>query len=318
MIFLHGANSAGAELQAFVDAMKPYTPVRTPDLLGHRGRPIHDRITIGDVADDIVAWMDREGIDRDVLGGYSFGGTVALYLARHHPARVSGVVPLASKHVFDATTLQRWTHLLSHARVEGITLPGGIRRVDELTRLHAPSKWQDVLDLRYAGQSHELTVPVQLRLNLTVDGTNFDDVGDFHRKFQLPSVPAGGGGAEPGHVVEFDESLYQFRLKFLKEELKEFERGWKAGDLPQVADALVDLVYVALGTAQLLGLPWQELWDEVQRANMSKVRASTAVESMRSTGRGHASDVLKPPDFVPPDIAGILERRGFDLTWEVE
>ena len=147
MIFLHGANSAGAELQAFVDAMKPYTPVRTPDMLGHRGRPIPDRITIGDVADDIVAWMDREGIDRDVLGGYSFGGTVALYLARHHPARVSGVVPLASKHVFDATTLQRWTHLLSHARVEGITLPGGIRRVDELTRLHAPSKWQDVLDL---------------------------------------------------------------------------------------------------------------------------------------------------------------------------
>ena len=164
----------------------------------------------------------------------------------------------------------------------------------------------------------QASVPVKLDLHLTVDGSNFDDVGDFHRKFDLPSVPAGGGGAVPTHVEGFDESLYQFRLKFLKEELRELERGWRAGDLPQVADALLDLVYVAMGTAQLLGLPWQELWDEVQRANMSKVRASTADESARATGRGHASDVLKPPNFVPPDIAGILMHRGFDLVWEVE
>lgn len=164
----------------------------------------------------------------------------------------------------------------------------------------------------------QLTVPVQLKLHLTVDGSNFDDVGDFHRKFGLPSVQPGGGAAVPSYVAEFDEELYKFRLKFLKQELKELDDGWKAGDLAEVADALVDLVYVALGTAQLLGLPWQELWDEVQRANMSKVRAANAAESRAKTGRGHASDVVKPPDFVPPNVAGILEQRGFDLTWEVE
>ena len=164
----------------------------------------------------------------------------------------------------------------------------------------------------------QATVPVQIKLSLTVDDSNFDDVGAFHRQFDLPSVPAGGGGAVPSHPQFFDEELYQFRLKFLKEELRELDRGWKAGDLAEVADALVDLVYVAMGTAQLLGLPWQELWDEVQRANMSKIRASTADESSRSTGRGHASDVLKPPDFVPPDVKGILMRRGFELTWDVE
>ena len=38
-------------------------------------------------------------------------------------------------------------------------------------------------------------------------------------------------------------------------------------------DALIDLTYVAMGTAYMMGLPWQDLWDEVQRANMSKVRA---------------------------------------------
>ena len=164
----------------------------------------------------------------------------------------------------------------------------------------------------------EVPVTVKVKMALTIDDSNYDDVGAFHYKFGLPSVPKGGGAAEPGHVAVFDQSLYEFRLKFLREELKEFKDGWEAGDLAQVADALLDLVYVAMGTAQLLGLPWQELWDEVQRANMSKVRAADTAESARLTGRGHSSDVVKPPDFVPPDISGVLARHGFDLRWEVE
>jgi len=164
----------------------------------------------------------------------------------------------------------------------------------------------------------QATVPVKMDLHLTVDGSNFDDVGDFHRKFDLASVPPGGGGAEPSHVDAFDEELWQFRLKFMREELRETNDAWKAGDLVGVADGLVDLVYVALGTAQFLGLPWQELWDEVQRANMTKVRAASAEESGRKTGRHHFFDVVKPDGFVPPDVAGILARRGFELSWEME
>lgn len=143
--------------------------------------------------------------------------------------------------------------------------------------------------------------------------SNFDDVGDFHEKFDLVNVTYAG----VGDTGIFDEELFQFRFKFMYEELYEFRDGWRNGNLAEMADALVDLVYVAMGTAHLLGLPWQELWDEVQRANMSKMRASTADESARSTGRGHASDVLKGPDFVPPDVRGILERCGFTVTWAV-
>ena len=146
MIFLHGANSAGTELQPFVEAMQPYATVRTPNMAGHGGRPIPGSITMRDVAADLVAWMDQQGIERDVVGGYSLGATVALYIARHYPQRVSGVVALAAKHVFDARTLEHWQHLLGHERVERTRLPDGTRRVDELIRLHAPNPWKDVLD----------------------------------------------------------------------------------------------------------------------------------------------------------------------------
>ena len=146
MIFLHGANSAGAELAPFVEAMRPYATVRTPDLLGHGGRAIPERIAMRELADDLVAWMDSQRIESEVVGGYSFGGTLALYLARHHPDRVRGVVALAAKHVYDAETLRHWTYLVTHERLARLKFPWGTR-AEELTRLHAPNPWPAVADL---------------------------------------------------------------------------------------------------------------------------------------------------------------------------
>jgi pimeloyl-ACP methyl ester carboxylesterase len=145
MIFLHGVNSAGIELRPFVDAMRPFAAVRTPDLAGHGGRALAEHPSTRELADDVIAWMDHEGIARDVVGGYSYGGTLALYLARHYPERVSGVVTLAAKHIFDETTVQHWRHLVTTERISRLLLPGGVRRVEELARIHAPNTWEDVL-----------------------------------------------------------------------------------------------------------------------------------------------------------------------------
>ncbi len=102
--------------------------------------------------------------------------------------------------------------------------------------------------------------------------------------------------------------LMDVRIKFLKEELDEFIEGWATGDHAQMADALVDLVYVALGTAHLLGYPWQEVWDAVQAANMAKERGKPDGSNSK---RGSAWDVVKPEGWTPPDIATLLERYGF-------
>lgn len=130
--------------------------------------------------------------------------------------------------------------------------------------------------------------------------SNFEDVQAFHDKFGL-------GQLRPERPSWPTLELLQFRYQFMAEELDEF---WKAGldpmkgvDLALAADALVDLVYVALGTADMMGLPWQALWAEVQRANMSKVRAIRIEDSLRRS----TFDVVKPPGWTPPDIQGILD-----------
>jgi len=157
-----------------------------------------------------------------------------------------------------------------------------------------------------------LDVPINLQVNmnvsLEVEGppkTNFEDVGDFHRKFDLET-----SDDDPGPIV-ISQELIDFRTKFMQEELDEFIAAISQPsgvDHAGTFDALIDLVYVAMGTAHLFGYPWQEGWDEVQRANMAKLRAATADQSKRAS----AWDVVKPLGWTPPDIAGVLREVGFE------
>lgn len=136
--------------------------------------------------------------------------------------------------------------------------------------------------------------------------SNYQSVGEFHKKFGLPAAVSCGGDQE---IRGLDDSTFEFRSKFMDEELTEFVLAFEDGDLPGMADALVDLVYVALGTAHLMGLPFDELFAEVQQANMAKVRASSK-DDTRSK-RKHSLDVVKPEGWTAPDIEGILRRHGW-------
>jgi len=133
---------------------------------------------------------------------------------------------------------------------------------------------------------------------------NSDDVGHFHQKFSLDNTTY----ERPGPRVVSD-ALLEFRIKFMSEELTEFATAAAADDHAKMFDALLDLVYVAMGTAHLLGYPWQDGWDEVQRANMMKERAKRAEDSKR----GSTFDVIKPPGWTAPDIEAILRARGFKV-----
>lgn len=120
-----------------------------------------------------------------------------------------------------------------------------------------------------------------------------EDVRLFQEKFGTPMA------SRPSLL---DQKAFDFRVKFLGEELEEFVVSHTAGDLISAADALVDLAYVLHGTALMMGLPWEDLWKEVQRANMTKERATSAAQSKR----GSAIDVIKPPGWKGPDHTQFL------------
>lgn len=135
---------------------------------------------------------------------------------------------------------------------------------------------------------------------------NFHDVGLFHNKFGLANCT----DSPPGPRA-WDQNLMEFRLAFMREELEdEFAKALDQRDIEGMFDALLDLVYVAMGTAHLLGLPWSQGWDAVQAANMKKIRAAPDGSDSK---RGSGFDVVKPEGWEPPDIKKILEAFGWEF-----
>lgn len=130
----------------------------------------------------------------------------------------------------------------------------------------------------------------------------YDDVLDFHRKFNAPI-------RERPQLLERDE--YNFRVKFLQEELDEFRDAHERGDLAGAFDSLLDIVYVAFGTSAMMGLPWHAGWNEVQRANMEKMSAADLClllgKSLEEIGARHPTDVRKPEGWTPPNIEAIVD-----------
>ena len=126
--------------------------------------------------------------------------------------------------------------------------------------------------------------------------TPFQQVQDFHRRFGLASRDAPTTGPGLGAA----EEQVSLRRRLVEEEVGELADAVAAQDLVAVADALADIVYVALGTADLLGIPFDEVFAEVHRANMSKLGADGR-PVLRADGK-----VLKGPGYNPPDVAGVL------------
>lgn len=115
------------------------------------------------------------------------------------------------------------------------------------------------------------------------------DIAAFHTKFEIPRP------VTPQLLPVEDMG---FRISFLFEEMQELVDGFESDNLEEQFDALIDLVYVALGTAWMLGLPFGEGWARVHEANMKKVRAESA-DDARSK-RKHSLDVVKPEGWEPP------------------
>lgn len=118
------------------------------------------------------------------------------------------------------------------------------------------------------------------------------DVRDFHRATDTPVL-------EFPRVPDADRRVLRDRL--LREEFNEFVEANDRGDVVEVADALADIIYVAVGTALEYGIPLDRVWDEVQRTNMAKIDPTTGRVRRREDGK-----ILKPAGWTAPDIEKAL------------
>lgn len=103
---------------------------------------------------------------------------------------------------------------------------------------------------------------------------SLNQVADFHRTFNAPVL-------DTPQIPS--EQRCQLRVSLLQEELNELSQAIKDNDLVEIADALCDIQYVLSGAVLEFGLgdKFVELFNEVQRSNMSKA-CSTEEEAQRT------------------------------------
>ncbi len=155
----------------------------------------------------------------------------------------------------------------------------------------------------------------------TLDALN--QVAEFHRTFKHPILP------EPAIP---SETRCRLRVELLAEELKELQQAIADNDIVEIADALCDIQYVLSGAVLEFGLGknFRELFDEVQRSNMSKtcktVEEAEATMAFYKKEKGidsyyeksgevylvyRKSDnkTLKSVKYSPADLKSILDKQ---------
>ncbi len=115
---------------------------------------------------------------------------------------------------------------------------------------------------------------------------------EFHKIYGLtigerPELPA--------------DDVRDMRRALIMEELIEYIDAEDSDDLVAIADALADMVYVCIGAAISYGIPFDAVFKEVQRSNMSKLNKH-GMPIYRDDGK-----VMKGPNFTEPNIRSILE-----------
>lgn len=147
-----------------------------------------------------------------------------------------------------------------------------------------------------------------------------NDVAEFHDTFgmpvlDMPQIPA--------------KKRCELRISLLQEELNELKEAIENDDLVEVADALCDIQYVLSGAIHEFGLGphFKQLFDEVQRSNMSKT-CKTLAEAEETQAyyltekdtestieqkngeylvyRKEDRKVLKSVAYSPADMAGMM------------
>jgi len=130
-------------------------------------------------------------------------------------------------------------------------------------------------------------------------------VTDFHdmvERFNRDII----GLTVPTQPTQLSPQRKEHALDHMQEELDEFSTSTAIDD---EVDAILDLVYVALGRLVEMGVASRPVFEEVHAANMRKHRGAIA---KRPNSAGH--DAVKPEDWTPPNLTPYLT-LGQDMIW---
>jgi pimeloyl-ACP methyl ester carboxylesterase len=133
LIILHGMLGSSRNWQTAGRELAEQYHVLALDLRNHGSSPHAESMTYAEMVDDVVRWLDAQGIARAAVLGHSMGGKTAMLLACRHPGRVERLVvaDIAPKEYF-------WpAHRVNFAAMNELNLGDVHSRAEAEMRLEA-------------------------------------------------------------------------------------------------------------------------------------------------------------------------------------
>lgn len=144
LIILHGAIGAADQLVGLAPYFNQEFEVHVLNFSGHGGVALPPNgFSISEFGKDVIDYMNDRGIASAHILGYSMGGYVGLYVARHYADRVVRVVTMATKFGWNEEIAAKEVLRLNAEKISA-KVPAFAAT---LAARHMPNDWKEVLVL---------------------------------------------------------------------------------------------------------------------------------------------------------------------------
>lgn len=143
ILLLHGAIGSSVQLESLAELLTNTFKVNLLNFSGHGGKEIPDKkFSIEMFAEDVLYFIDKNKLEGINVYGYSMGGYVALYIARHYPGKINKIFTTATKFNWNEETSLKESKLLNPEKI--------IEKIpafaEQLSERHSPENWKTVLN----------------------------------------------------------------------------------------------------------------------------------------------------------------------------
>ena len=240
LLLLHGLFGSATNWRSVARALGDRHEVHALDLRNHGASPWADTMGYREMADDVRALLDRQGIDQASVLGHSMGGKVAMALALSHPERVRRLIVADIAPVAYADTLSPFADAM-----RGIDLMSAASRTEIQRQLRSllpdPSVAPFLAQNLVTRNEH-----FDWRVNLAAISASMPDLAGFPdvlrtSRFDRPVAVIAGAGSN--YVRERDASEFAPMFPNATVEFIEGAGHWVHADQPKV---FVERVRIAL------------------------------------------------------------------------
>jgi len=224
LLLLHGALGAKSQFRALEDKLNTGFSIHSLNFSGHGGEQLpSESFSIRLFANDVLVYLEKNKIEKINIFGYSMGGYVGVYLAKHFPDRTGKVFTLGTKFRWDEDTSAREVKMLDPAKMKE-KIP---QFYDELVKRHAPQNIEAIMqktgemmtnlgfdnDLKpedYSTIQHEIMVGVGDRDKMVT----FDETVEVYKKLPKGAMIAMPNTPHPLEGVDAEKLACEIKRFF--------------------------------------------------------------------------------------------------------